>query len=139
MPANTTPVFTLTPNIGLAAVAAANTASDGSGVLNTLFTASSNGSRLERITYTNAQIVPAASSAMVIRFFITDTLGANPRLLREVALATATRSATGVGASGVVGFPGGLEIPSGSIVKVIQSVYAGVQDLMHYVAEGADY
>lgn len=139
MPANTTPIYTVTPNIGLASVAAANTASDGSGVLNTLFTAGVNGSRLERIRYNNAQIAYAASSAMVIRFFITDTGGINPRLLDEVTLATATRSASAVGAKGVLGFPNGLFLPSGTIIKVIQSVYAGVQDLMHYVAEGGDY
>lgn len=139
MPANTSPIFTLTPNIGLASLAAANTASDGSGALTTLFTAGANGSRLERIRYANAQIVAAASSAMVIRFFITDNGGINPKLLAEVALATATRSTTAVGASGMVSFPNGLVIPTGTLIKVCQSVYAGVQDLMHYVAEGGDY
>jgi hypothetical protein len=76
---------------------------------------------------------------MVIRFFITDNAGNNPRLLAEVALATATRSTTAIGAQGVLVFPGGLIIPAGTVIKVIQSVYAGVQDLMHYVAEGADF
>ena len=139
MPANTTPIFTLTPNIGLASVAAANTASDGSGTLVTLFTAGASGSRVERIRYHNAQATAAASSAMVIRFFITDTGGANPKLLDEVALATATRSVSAVGATGTLSFSNGLFIPSGTIIKVIQSVYAGAQDLMHYVAEGGDY
>jgi hypothetical protein len=139
MTANTSPIFTLTPNIGLASVAAANTASDGSGVLVTLFTAGANGSRLERIRYNNAQATAAASSAMVIRFFITDNAGANPKLLAEVALATATRSTTAVGAGGVLVFSNGLVIPTGTVIKVIQSVYAGAQDLMHYVAEGGDF
>ena len=61
MPPNTTPIFTLTPNIGLASVAAANTASDGSGTLVTLFTAGVNGSRLNSIICRNAQASPAAS------------------------------------------------------------------------------
>jgi hypothetical protein len=139
MPANTNPIFTLTPNVGLASVAAANTASDGSGTLVTLFTAGANGSRVERIRYSNAQITAAASSAMVIRFFVTDNAGANPKLLAEVALATATRSTTVVGASGILTFANGLVIPTGTIIKVIQSVYAGAQDLMHYVAEGGDF
>lgn len=139
MPANTNPIFTLTPKIGIASVSAANTASDGSGSLTTLFSAGVNGSRVEKIRYTNAQATAAASSAMVIRFFITDTGGANPTLLAEVALATATRSTSAVGASGILTFTNGLVIPSGTIIKVIQSVYAGAQDLMHYVAEGGDY
>lgn len=139
MAPNTLPIFTLTPNIGLTSLAAANTASDGSGTLATLFTAGSNGSRVERLRFRNAQITAAASSAMVIRFFITDTGGANPKLLYEIALATATRSVSVVGAGGTHEFQNGLIIPSGTLIKVCQSVYAGAQDLMHYVAEGGDY
>lgn len=139
MPANTAPIFTLTPNIGLASVNAANTASDGSGTLVTLFTAGLNGSRVERIRYSNSQNAAAASSAMVIRFFLTDNAGANPKLLAEVSLGTATRTVSVVGASGIYTFTNGLVIPSGALIKVIQSVYAGVQDLMHYIAEGGDY
>ncbi len=139
MPANTVPVFTKTPKIGMCSVNSANTACDGSGTLTTLFTAGDNGSRIERIRYSNAQVAPAASSAMVIRVFITDTSGANPTLLTEIPLVTATRSATTVGAGGAYTFPNGLVVPAGTIIKVTQSVYAGVQDLMHYVAEGGDY
>lgn len=139
MPVNTSPVFTLTPKVGTASVSAANTASDGSGVLVTLFTAGANGSRVERIRYANAQVTPAASSAMVIRFFLTDTSGNNPTLLAEVALPTATRSASAVGANGIYTFTDGLVIASGQIIKVIQSVYASAADLMHYVAEGGDF
>ena len=139
MPANTVPIFTKTPKVGICSVNSANTASDGSGTLTTIFTAGDNGSRIERIRYSNAQVTPAASSAMVIRFFITDVNGANPTLLAETSLAIATRSATAVGAGGTYTFANGLVIPAGTIVKVAQSVYAGVQDLMHYVAEGGDY
>jgi hypothetical protein len=139
MAANTDPIFVLTPNIGLASLSAANTASDGSGPLATLFTAGANGSRIERIRYANAQATAAASSAMVIRFFLTDNSGANPHLISEVALATATRSTTAVGASGIITYPDGLVIPAGTLLKVCQSVYAGPQDLMHYIAEGGDY
>lgn len=139
MAANTVPIFTKTPKIGLCSVGVANTACDGSGTLTTLFTAGENGSRIERIRYSNAQATPAASSAMVIRIFITDTSGANPILLTEIPLVTATRSTTAVGAGGTYTFSNGLIIPAGTIIKVAQSIYAGVQDLMHYVAEGGDY
>ncbi len=139
MPANTVPIFTKTPKVGICSVNSANTACDGSGTLTSLFTAGENGSRIERIRYSNAQATPAASSAMVIRFFITDVNGANPTLLAETSLATATRSVTAVGAGGTYTFANGLVIPAGTIIKVAQSVYAGVQDFMHYVAEGGDY
>jgi hypothetical protein len=139
MAPNTKPIFALTPNIGVALVDAANTESDGTGVLVTLFTAGAEGSRIERIRYANAQSSAADSSAMVIRFFITDHHGANPTLLAEVALAAATRTVAVVGAQGIYTFTNGLVIPNGTIIQVIQSVYAGVQDLMHYVAEGGDF
>jgi hypothetical protein len=139
MPANTVPIFTKTPKIGMCTVNSANTACDGSGTLTSLFTAGDNGSRIERIRYSNAQVTPTASSAMVIRFFITDVNGANPTLLTEISLVTATRSTTAVGAGGTYTFANGLVIPAGTNLKVAQSVYAGIQDLMHFVAEGGDY
>jgi|WetSurSiteA1Bulk_404760.scaffolds.fasta_scaffold07916_4 hypothetical protein len=137
MPANTTPLFVLTPNIGYCSVSGSNAASDGSGNLTTLFSAGANGSRIERIRYTNAQASPAASTAMVVRFFY--TTGSNITLLTEEALATATRSSSAIGATGTITFSNGLVIPTGALIKVCQSAYAGVQDLMHYIAEGGDY
>jgi len=139
MPANTTPIFVLTPKIGQARVAAANTASDGSGALTTLFTAGTDGSRVDRITVRNSQVTAAASSAMVVRVFITDTSGTNPRLYAEAALATATRSASAIGATTTITFLGGLIIRSGQLIQVCQSVYAGAQDQNDFTAEGGDY
>lgn len=139
MSANTTPIFTLTPNCQVVTISAANTASDGSGTLVTLFSAGLNGSRLDSIVFKNAQITPAASSAMVGRVFLTDSAGANPRLIEEVAIPAATRTASAVGATSTITFSNGLVISSGQIVKVITSVYAGPQDLFHVIAKGGDY
>ena len=139
MAANTSPVFILTPNFKSASVAAANTASDGSGALVTLFTAGANGSRVEQIKVVNAQATAAASSAMVVRVFITDTAGANPMLVMESALATATRTTAAIGAAATISFTGGLWLASGQLIKVCQSVYAGVQDLNHFSAFGGDF
>ncbi len=142
MAPNLSPIFVLSPNVGFARVSAANTASDGSGSLSTLFTAAANGSLLSRIRYGNSQASAALSSAMVIRFFLTDLAGANPRFLGflETAVPAATRSVSVIGAQGILTLPsGGLFIASGALLKVIQSVYAGVQDQMDYIAEGGDY
>ena len=139
MAANTTPIFVLTPNFSTAASAAANTASDGSGALVTLFTAGANGSLITSIKASNAQIAALLSSSMVVRVFVTDTIGANPRLVSEAALPAATRSLTAVGATVTINFLGGLQIAAGQIVKVCQSAYAGVQDLTHFSAQGGDY
>ncbi len=140
------PQFTKTGHIARVSVAAANTGSGGTGTINaflledntTQFTGSLNGSRLEKITFVNAQTLAAASSANVIRVFISDSLGSNYRLYKEVALLTATRTTSAVGASGEI-YLGGVDIGPGVKVGVVQSVYAGVQDVIHYTLEYADY
>lgn len=140
MPAGTTPIFIATPNTVTASLGTTpNTASDGSGTLVTLFTAGANGSRVDSIRFTNAQATAAASSANVFRVFVTDTSGANPRLIDEVAQATATRSTSAIGATASLTYGNGLLLASGQIIKVCQAAYAGVQDLTHAIARGGDY
>lgn len=134
-----TPIFTQVPNTGMARVAAANTARDGSGTLVSLFTAGTNGSRVETVTFTSAQATAAASSAMVGRVFISDAAGANFRLLAEVAIPTVTASTTAVGATQTITFVGGLIIKSGQLLSCTISVYAGAQDQMDVLARGGDY
>jgi TRAP-type mannitol/chloroaromatic compound transport system substrate-binding protein len=137
---NTSPVFTLTPNTVTASGGTTpNTASDGSGTLVTLFTAGPQGSRVERITATNAQVSAAASTANVIRVFLTDTSGNNPRLIAEAALPAATRTTAVIGATVTITFLNGISLASGQLLKVCQAVYAGVQDLTHFVAYGGDF
>lgn len=125
---NQKPVFT---NLGLmigVLLAAANTASDGSGTLVTIVAAPTEGCRIEGVLITNAQTTAALSSANVIRFFTTDLAGANPRIMGEKALAAATRSASAVGANAIHTFPFVLVLESGQILKGCMHVYAGVQD-----------
>lgn len=139
MPANTQPIFTLTANTPTAVIAAANTTKDGSGTLVTLFSAGSNGSRVDSVTFTSAQATVAVNSAMVGRIFLTDTSGNNPRLVGEVAILAVTGSNTAIGAQYTYTFTNGLFMASGQILKVSQSVYAGVQDQMHVYAKGGDF
>ena len=139
MAANTTPIFTLTPNAALANITAANTARDGSGTLVTLFTAGANGSRVDFITFTSSQATAGASSARVQRIFLTDNTGLNPRLISEVVLAAVTASTTAIGATSTVTFTNGLVIASGQIIKVTQSVYASAADGTDCLARGGNY
>lgn len=141
MPANTTPIFTLTPNIGAVRLAEANNARNGSGSVPTLFTAGENGSRVESVTFTSAQASAAASSAMVGRLYLSDQAGSgsNYRLLQEVAIATVTPSNTAIGAQQQILFPGGLILPSGSVLACAISVYAGAQDQFDVIARGGNY
>jgi hypothetical protein len=139
MPANTTPIFTLTPNASTCVISAANTARDGSGTLITAFTSGVNGSRIESVTFTSAQASAAANSAMVGRVFLTDTSGANPRLIAETTLPAVTASNTAIGQAQIITFTNGLIINSGQLLKVCQSVYAGVQDQFQVLIKGGDY
>ena len=139
MPANTTPIFTLTPKAVTASIAAANTARDGSGTLIDLFTAGANGSRLDFITFTSAQATAAASAARVQRVFLTDTGGINPRLISEIVLSAVTASNTAIGSTATITFTNGLILASGQIVKVTQSVYGSAADGTHAFARGGDF
>lgn len=49
MAASTTPIFTAVPNVGKANVSTANTARDGTGTIATIFSAGSNGSKIDEI------------------------------------------------------------------------------------------
>jgi hypothetical protein len=139
MPANTTPIFILSPKTTGAEITAANTARDGSGALTTIFTAGSNGSRVDFVSFVSAQASPAASSAMVGRVFITDTNGANPRLVSEIALPTITASNTAIGQAQTLFYSNGLLMQAGQLLQAAISVYAGVQDKFHVITRGGDY
>lgn len=139
MPPNVQPIFTLNGNFTPARVAAANTASDGSGALVTIVTAGANGSRVDGVRIRNSQATAALSSAMVVRIFLTDTGGANPRLIGEVALPAATRNVSTIGATAIYTFDQPIIMESGQIMSVCQSVYAGAQDQNDMCAFAGDY
>lgn len=90
MPVNTQPIFPITPNIGKTGpITAANTAKDGTGVVNTAFTAGANGSKIDRIVVRSL----GTNIATVIRFFVNDGQGtttANNSLVYEATIAATT-------------------------------------------------
>ena len=139
MAANTVPIFTKQGNFTPARIAAANTAADGSGTLVTLVTAGADGTRVDGVRFRNSQASAAASTAMVHRVFLTDTAGANPRLIGETTTAAATRSNTVIGATSIVTFDQPVIMLSGQIMSVCQSAYAGAQDQFDAIAYAGDY
>jgi hypothetical protein len=139
MAANTTPIFILNGNFIPGRIAAANTASDGSGALVTTVTAGSNGTRVDGVRFRNSQTTAAASSAMVHRIFLSDTGGANFKLIGEVVTATATRSTTVIGATSIYTFDQPIIMKSGSLMSVCQSVYASAADQFDACAFAGDY
>ena len=138
MAANITPIFVLAGNIKPARIAAANTAADGSGTLVTLITAGASGSRVDGVRFRNTAVF-TTSTANVHRIFLSDTDGTNDRLIGEVATATATRSATAVGATSIFTFDQPIIMLSGQIMSVNQCNYAGTQDQFDACPFAGDY
>lgn len=139
MSANVQPIFTLTPNCKGTTINAANTAKDGSGAITTLFTAGTNGSRVDRVTITNSQATAGANSASVNRIWISDTSGANYKLYKESAVAAVTGSNTAIGYSTTLNFVSGLILASGQLLGGTIAVRASASDNMDFVVEGGDY
>jgi len=140
MSANTTPIFVKKPNDSVPVFsAAANLASDGSGALIPLVTGAVDGTRVDQVNFRNAQVTPAASSAMLVKVFLSNTSGANSQLVGELNLAATTRSGTLIGANGSIVFSPALILRSGQVLSVCQSVYAGVQDRLAFWAIAGDF
>ena len=95
MPANTSPIFTGTPDLqwATAALTAANTAKDGTGTVATVFTAdATNGGYVHKLIARTA----GTNAATVLRVFINNgsanTTAANNVLFTELTLAATTLS-----------------------------------------------
>ncbi len=133
MPANTSPVFTLTPNVGCARLTTADSAYTGTPTNKaTLFTAGANGSLVSRVTVHGA----ATSAAAVVRLFLFDA--ANYTLYEEILVPAATGSSTVAQA----------EVPSAKITPATPLALAttwtlvatvSVSQATNVVAEGGDY
>lgn len=132
------PVFVGTVICKQGRLTAANTARDGSGTLVNILTGSTNGTRVDRITFISAQATAAANSAMVFRVFISDTGGANFRLFAEQSIAAVTASNTAIGARAQLVFMGGLFLENGQVLAVTKSVHAGAQDQVDCTVEGGN-
>lgn len=92
MTANTSPIFTLTPNTGFGSVQTANTAMDGTGTVVTVFTAGASGSFVSTIF-----VKPTGScAASVIRIWLnngsTNVTATNNCLLFDYSLPQTTAS-----------------------------------------------
>lgn len=138
MAANTTPIFGLTANVTKVRVTTANTTRDLSVTTNSVlsFTAGTNGSRVERITFTHvAANQTTASVAAVVRIYITNTAITDPILYKEIGIALATPSSTAIGATTQLVIPGGIFIPSGQFMYVTTSATT----TWDVVTEGYDY
>lgn len=98
MLANPNPIYVLSPRRGVFRLTAANTAKDGTGAVNSLFTATAlaskgGGSLVERVSV----VAEATTTVGMVRLFISDSAGANFRLYMEIPVPAWTASATVAG------------------------------------------
>lgn len=88
MPANVTPIFTLKPKHAMASIATANTNRDGTGTIDTVYTAGADDSRIEMIRV----VASEATTAGVVRIYVYD--GAVYFMIKEILVTAITPSTT---------------------------------------------
>lgn len=135
MPANTSPIFPLTPNLAWSKLTTANTAKDGTGAVATVFTAGANGARVD---YLKARAL-GTNVATVLRVFVnngsTNATDTNNALILEQTIAATTLSETAQLADNQVQLD--LSLPAGYKINVTigTAVAAGLQ----VTGVGGDY
>ena len=136
MVANTAPIFTDIPNIGFASgITAANTAKDGTGTVDLVFTAGADGSFVQKL-----KIRPKGTNvATVLRVFLNNgsapTTATNNMLFEEVGLPATTNIET----TSIVGLelPMNIALPAGwRIYVTLGTLVAGGYAV---TALGGDY
>jgi hypothetical protein len=112
MPANTQPIFPLTPNVAWVVLTTANTAVDGTGTVGTVFTAGADGARVDYLKLR----ARGTNVASVLRVFLNNgsanTTAANNSLVAEYALPATTASAAAECGNDIV-IPLNMTIPAG--------------------------
>jgi hypothetical protein len=150
MPANTAPIFGLTPNVGHTTIPNANTNSDGTGNLTSsitiykLFTAGGNGSWVNkaRINVT-ATTSPTTSNATVIRLYYSTitsgaTTSADTKLLAEVAV-PAVSADHSTAPTNPIEVPLNFAIPTGSFIHVSSHSAPASAQQYEVVCFGSDF
>jgi hypothetical protein len=132
MAANTSPIFVGTPkaasvNTGLSA----NTALDGTGSVAILWTAGSNGSRIDNVYLTHL----GTNVATVVRFFMDPAGGTAYKLLHEETMAA--NSLSQVAASVPVVWNANLTLPSGA--KLVVTIGTAIASGILCFAVGGDF
>lgn len=107
--ANTDPIFTGVPKVGVAPISVANAGRDGTGTIVDLITTGANGGRVDKIVAK----ATASTTAGMLRVFYKPSAGAWT-LLTEIPVTNTQVSASTPGFEAVVDFLGGLVLPNGA-------------------------
>jgi hypothetical protein len=149
MPANTAPIYTLTPNIGKTTITqtSANTSSAGGGTVGTdifkAFTAGANGSFLRKVRFLSVATAPTSSVATTLRVFISTvgsgaTTAADTFLLAEISVGVIASDAA-TAATNFYEYTHNDIVPAGSFIHVAQHVAQTANQNWIAVAFGGDY
>lgn len=150
MPANTSPIYSLTPNVGMKAIttAAVEVGSDGAGTLDTshflAFSAGANGSFVQKIRFNCIATAAAVTSvATTLRIYLSTVntgaiTAANTFLLGEVSVPAVVASHSTNGTP-YYDFPLNFAIPTGRYIHVSQHVAQTASQNWNAVVFGGDY
>lgn len=150
MPANTSPIFSLTPNIGVALVLLANTNSDGTGNLTTgvtmykVITAGANGTWVSKVRINvAASSAGSTSNASVLRVYYSTitsgaTTSADTKLLQEVSVPAVTADSA-TAPTNPIEISLNVAIPTGSFIHVSSHATPGTNCSFEVVGFAGDY
>ena len=134
MPANTSPIFALTPELAIATVTTATTDRTGATMTNTvtLLTAATNGTKITQI---GAKVAGTNAGTLVL-IFVSDSSGANFKLFDEILLGAITAGTTTTSQRAVTAYSD-LQLKAGQVVKV--GITVAVSDGVNLFAIKGDY
>jgi hypothetical protein len=150
MPANTAPIFTLTPNVGRVTItqASANVKSDGTGTVATdifkVFTAGASGSFVERVRFMSVASAAATTGvATTLRVFLSTvgaggTTAADTFLIGEVSV-PALNTDNSTNATAPYELVLNFAIPASTFILVSQHVAQTANQNWIALAIGGDY
>jgi len=149
MAANTKPIFISTANKGIVTGVRLTTSNTTRDLSNTtgaqlLFSAGTNGSRVESIDFTHSSsgqtLSDRVSVVSVGRVFLcSDTIGSNPILIKEVVLPAVTSSVSAIGSTSTISFTTPLFLSSGQCLWVSMSNNQNGGGYYDVTVYGGDY
>ena len=138
MAANTTPIFIKQGNLTPVRIVTANSNNSGStGTLYDVVTAAVDGTRIDGIRFINAGTALVASAATRLNIF--HTVGATIRIIGQVLMPAATRSATVLGATAIYTFDQPIVLKTGEKISVTSTNWATTADDIDACAFAGDY
>lgn len=135
MSANTQAIFPLTPVVTWGTITAANTAKDGTGAQVTVFTAGTNGARIDRIKVRNTGTAVQTVLRIFINNGLTNATAANNILYMERTIPTATVSET-TELSDIIIL---LDMALPTTYKINVAIGTTVASALHVTCEGGNF